>query len=181
MYFQVYFHPTARVYELMLKNIFKRILFLLNTNYLFKTDLTIIKELFNQYSVETYLQLDDYYVNGMILRLQTEKDEILSCLCQDFVNRKLFKYLIVDENNREKTIKIRNYYRLFEAENYFTAGSVVSQEAYKNEKLDLNEILIIDQNNQIKPLTQVSKIVQGLIETGKKSLEIFIYKDYENV
>lgn len=181
MYFQVYFHPTARVYEMMLHNIFKRISYLLKHNYEFKTDISIIANLLEEYTLENYLQLDDYYVNGVILRFQNEDDKVLSTLCDDFVNRKLFKKIILSNESKNEVTQIKKYYSDKGLEEYFTASSIVSQEAYKKEKLNLEEILIIDKNNKIKTLPEVSKIVSGLIETSKKSIEIFIYKEIKNV
>lgn len=177
MYFQVYFHPTARVYELMLKNIFNRIKDLFKVNYEFNTDISMIKSLFTNYSVSEYLKLDDFYVNGLILRFQDEKDEILSTLCKDFMNRKLFKKIIVDESTEDDVNKILKQYQELNLDKYYTSFSTVSQEAYKSESFNLNEILIIDKNNNVKPLEEVSSIVLGLLETSKKTIKIFVYKD----
>lgn len=85
MYWQVYYHPVARAYELLLQSIYKRVYDLttnnLNINASVSALINVIKD---SNDLDSYVLLDDSYVNGMIKQLTSVDDEILKDLALSF-------------------------------------------------------------------------------------------------
>ncbi|WLR50760.1 HD domain-containing protein [Bacillus tianshenii] len=93
MYWQVYFHPVTRSAEVILSKIFRRVKKLFDEDYHFLYEPLHFYAFFEgDVSLQDYLRLDESIVLYYFQMWQEEKDEILSDLCQRFVNRKLFKY-----------------------------------------------------------------------------------------
>ncbi|MGL4950026.1 MAG: HD domain-containing protein, partial [Anaeroplasmataceae bacterium] len=61
MYLQIYFHPVARSFELLLQSIYKRIIDLNKTNYKFECSVIDFLNVIKNKDINSYLFLDDYY------------------------------------------------------------------------------------------------------------------------
>ena len=106
MYWQVYYHPTARSYEHLLQVIFKRVKDLYQEGFEFKSDIRyILPFLKQQVSVQEYIDLDEASVFHIFKEFTKEDDFILSDLSSRFLNRKLFKYKQL-KDQRIKTIRL---------------------------------------------------------------------------
>ncbi|MDE7263195.1 MAG: HD domain-containing protein [Anaeroplasmataceae bacterium] len=185
MYFQVYYHPVSRAYELLLESIYERIRDLteqrISIDANIESFLNVIK---NNNDVLSYIELDDAYVNGFIKQLMKSSDSILRFLANAFNHRKLFKYLDLANHPDPKLIEdIKK--KSVENPNgkYFYFENSVSAVAYlqtknnqKNE--DLLAIKVILPNQEIKNLDEYSPIVHSLVSSSYKRVErIYYFED----
>jgi len=114
MYQQVYFHKTIRSAERLVKLIFERLVDLFRagkTPVFFPDPLPILVESAgSRLSVRAYLRLDDQFMVTCFAQWALEKsDEILADLCRRYMDRDLFKTVLVDP------AKIRDGLRYAEA------------------------------------------------------------------
>ena len=121
MYFQVYYHPVARSYEVVLESIYERIKDLSQKNYRFEANLTsFLNVINNNDDLESYLELDDAYVQGFIKQLEHSKDKILAKLCKAILNRHLFKCIDLANDPEEAEIEsIKNRYKDSDSKYFF--------------------------------------------------------------
>ena len=167
MYFQVYYHPVARAYELLLEGIYKRIKDLTEENK--KVDANInefIRVIKDNSRILDYIALDDAYVNGFVTQLINSDDEILSTLAKAFLNRKLFKYLDVKDD-----IDVSKYYK----NKYYFNESSVSAVAYLANKEAVDSIKLLTENGQIVKLEDYSPIIKSLAESSYKKVKRIYY------
>ncbi|WP_340640773.1 HD domain-containing protein [Massilimicrobiota timonensis] len=93
MYWQVYYHPTARSYEHLLQSVFQRVKDLYYDGYVFQTHLHyLIPMLEHRFQVSDFVDLDEAVILYYFKEFTREKDFILSDLSSRFLNRHLFKY-----------------------------------------------------------------------------------------
>jgi HD superfamily phosphohydrolase len=176
MYWQIYYHPVARSYEIILESIYKRIKDLILEGKKIDADVKSLINVFKNKDLESYIDIDDAYVNGMIKQLTKSKDYILSDLCNAFMNRRLFKYshLKTEDNN----YILEEYSKNKELLEYYYKEDYVSQVTYLTylnygKDFDINNILIFEDDKLI-PLEEYSPIVKGLLHSGtKKERRIF--------
>lgn len=109
MYWQVYFHPVTRSSDILIRQIFRRAEELYREGYRFAFLLPQLRSLFERkMTVEVYLSLDDASVQTAFGQWQHEEDELLADLCRRFLNRRLYKYIAVDNNERPFLDELRN-------------------------------------------------------------------------
>ncbi|MDD4203581.1 MAG: HD domain-containing protein [Acholeplasmataceae bacterium] len=176
MYWQVYYHPVARSYEIMLEKIFLRIYDLIEQNKLNDEYTTLIKKVIeSNVTLDAYLELDDFYVNAFIKKYAHHKDSILSELCSSFLDRKLFDYLEFKENNLTKISEVVKRYK---DNPYFIEEEVVSQKTYliKDYDIKAEDILILTKEQAVKPIDEVSPIIKGLVSSGIKTERKLYFK-----
>ena len=177
MYFQVYYHPIARSYESILENIYKRVNDLVlagkEIDAPIETFLNVIK---NNSDIESYIDLDDAYVNGFIKQFTKSNDEILKKLALCFVNRHLYKYIdLADEPEEEELLAIKNRYN-DEVRKYYYLESRVEGVAYSiYKKSNINDIKVLLPNGKIKSLEQYSPIVKSLSTSSVKTVNRIYY------
>lgn len=99
MYMQVYFHPASRAMEVLLQNLLKRAkaLYPQQQAYFEKTSPCLIPFFEKSYSLQDYLYLDDGVMNTYFQSWMTSDDAILADLANRFINRKLFKSVILTQ------------------------------------------------------------------------------------
>lgn len=177
MYWQVYYHPKARAYEVILGKIYLRIHELLEENYHFGYDVTALKRIMqNREDLEAYYQIDDYYMNGLIAYLTKCDDPILSTLAKDFFNRSIWSYLDATKENENQINQIKKAYK--NQAKYYTHTSTVEQSAYRESDKNLgDQIYIFLKTGEIKPLSAHSSIIHSLITTSIKEDPKFFYKE----
>lgn len=180
MYWQVYFHPTGKAYELLLESIYKRIKNLVDQNVYIDAHIeSLIDVIKDNNDIESYLDLDDSYINGMIKQLIDSSDKILNVLANNFQNRKLFKYIDMNESTSVETVpELKSKYKNTKDGKYFYYESTFSQTAYlhvdQSVKYNPNQINIMLETGDVISLEEYSPIIKGLIRTSpKKSLRIF--------
>lgn len=182
MYWQIYYHPKARSYEIILESIYARIKDMLIEGIKVEADVTSLKKVFFEHDLESYIDIDDSYVNGFIKQLTKTRDLVLNDLCNAFMDRKLFKhYNVRFEENDEVAESIFKEYSANDVliRYYFKEDRVkqVTYLSYMNTGSDtnVNNILILTEDEQIVPLEEYSPIVAGLIQSGQKSERKIFY------
>ena len=179
MYFQVYYHPVARAYECLLESIYKRIKDLVNDNVCVDAAVSaFINVIKNNDDIESYIELDDAYVNGFIKQLTKSKDNILNTLANAFQNRNLFKFIeLANEPDEEFIKEIKEKYM---NNKYYYREATVSAVAYlHSKKSDINDIKVLLPNGDVKSLDKYSNIVKSLSQSSYKSVDRIYYFEGE--
>ena len=182
MYWQVYYHPVTRSFENILESIYRRISDLIKEGKKLNTNVDIlINVLNNNYDINSYIELDDAYVNGMIKQCVNSSDPILSQMCTDFMDRNLFEYIDLDLNEDEKLVEgIINKFTSDEIlkRYYYAVDSVRQVTYYQNTQstFDVKNIFILTPSNKLVALDEFSKVMHGLIESGNKESKKIYYK-----
>lgn len=187
MYWQVYFHPVTRSAEVILSKIFHRAKYLYENNYIFTLEPTHFISFFNERpSIEEYLKLDEAIVFYYFQLWQEENDDILSDLCERFMNRRLFQYIDFNPNKQVKQVKRLTalFHRVGIDPDYYLVVDSSSDLPYdfyrpgeEEERLPINLQM---PNNELKELSRHSDIVEAI--SGKKRTDHKLYfpGDYLN-
>lgn len=177
MYFQVYYHPVARSYECILEGIYNRIKDLVKEGKSVDASIESFLNVLNSADdIISYIDLDDAYVNGFIKQLTKSSDPILNKLSNAFQNRKLFKF--IELNNEPSNEDLNRIKQLHDEINkrYFYRESKVSAVAYLHSKTsDINDIKVLLPSGDVKSLDQYSHLIDGLTKSSFKSLERIYY------
>ncbi|MDV3198400.1 MAG: HD domain-containing protein [Vigna little leaf phytoplasma] len=195
MYKQVYGHLKVRGYTVILEKIFLRIKYLLSEkkNVLNNFDIILqpLKKFILQHSekmqknnldlslnyIETYLEIDDFYINGLIIYLKDVNDEILRNLCFDFLNRHIWTY---DDNKptvyNKSTEEEKKYY-FYHDKN----PKLPYKKNFQEDAKDIGEILIQSSNKETSKLKKESSLLKKLIKEEKNNNvnNKFFYRNYK--
>lgn len=172
MYWQVYFHVGTRAYELILEKIYLRVKDLIEKEN-FK-GAKLLKDLNNNpEDLETYLKIDDNYINGLVSEYRESDDQILKVLANDFINRNIW----------ENTEAYSDLARKIKAESdstylkYFTQTTTAYELTYQEDLENLaNNIYILKKDGTISTLALESEIIKSLLKSGVKSDERFFFR-----
>ena len=184
MYWQVYYHPTARSYEHLLQCVFQRVKDLYREGYDFQTQLDyFIPMLENRVQVQDFVDLDEAVVLYYFKEFRHEKDLILSDLASRFLNRHLFKYMQLknlDDLKRIKDIaKDKGYHP-----DYYIVSDNQKQIPYLHygESGELSEIEILDSEGSLSPLPMKSEIVSAILNSKrfKSDQKVFFPKEIKD-
>lgn len=96
MYWQIYFHPIGRSYELVLAALIGRLRTLRTQGYQFQIEPTLIFALMDQGQVidlATYLLIDENTIYYYVTMMTQESDQVLAAIAQRFLNRQLLQYI----------------------------------------------------------------------------------------
>ena len=154
MYWQVYLHKTVLSAEYLLVNILRRAKELAsNGEKLFCTPALQVF-LYNKYDkkafsqnhelLDVFAQLDDYDIFACVKVWMGCHDFILSTLCKNLINRKLYKVKVQDVPFTDEIVnmqkkKIQRKYKLKESEvDYFVFSHTVKNDAYCPDKIRIN-------------------------------------------
>lgn len=180
MYWQVYFHPVSRSAEVILTKILHRAKQLYENNYSFKNEPLHFYTFFtDKVTLEDYLKLDESIILYYFQIWQEEDDDILSDLCQRFVNRNLFKYAEFDPAKEYK--KLAELTRLFEKagidpEYYLVvdSSSDLPYDFYRpGEEEERLPIHLLMKSGELKELSRESEIVDAI--SGKRRTDHKLY------
>lgn len=184
MYWQVYYHPTARSYEHLLQCVLQRVKDLYREGYDFQTQLDyLIPMLENRVQVQDFVDLDEAVVLYYFKEFRHEKDFILSDLASRFLNRHLFKYMQLknlDDLKRIKDIaKDKGYHP-----DYYIVSDNQKQIPYLHygESGELSEIEILDSEGSLSPLPMKSEIVSAILNSKrfKSDQKVFFPKEIKD-
>lgn len=180
MYFQVYYHPVSRAYELILESIYTRIKDLVKNKK--KVDATIdsfLNVLNDSDDIISYIDLDDSYVNGFIKQLTKSSDPILNKLSNAFMNRHLFKFIeLTNEPSVELINSIKEKYNFPDAKYYYKEVSVSAVAYLHSKKSDINDIKVLLPNGGVKSLDKYSLIIKSLRSSSYKEIgRIYYFED----
>lgn len=177
MYWQVYYHPVARAYEVNLEKIYKRIRALLLTDYPFESNVGPLKRIMKDTNdLDAFIEIDDFYINGLIASFLKSKDTILRNLAHDFMNRRIWKYINDTEENQEEIKTIKASYQSEELD-YYTSYRTVQNSTYLDGGEGFGDkIYILLENGRISSLIDQSKIIESLMSSGTKKDPKFFYR-----
>jgi len=177
MYWQVYYHPVSRAYEVILEKIYQRVKDLCLEGYDFKSNIIPLKKVIeNPNDLKHYIIIDDFYMNGLIASFTFSDDEILRNLSTDFLNRHIWDYL---DDNKENNQKIKDIKLSYSEDTlkYYTAEKSVSNLTYVDGGKNFGDkIYILQPNGEITTLKDASQIIKSLVDSGKRSDPKFFYR-----
>lgn len=184
MYWQVYYHPTARSYEHLLQSIFQRVKDLYYDGYVFQTHLHyLIPMLEHRFQVSDFVDLDEAVILYYFKEFTREKDFILSDLSSRFLNRHLFKYKQLKSQKDLMSIKA-----IAQAKGYHPDYYIVSDNQkqipylHYGESGELSEIEILDSEGCLSPLPMKSEIVSAILNSKrfKSDQKVFFPKEIKD-
>jgi uncharacterized protein len=182
MYWQVYLHPVATSFEVILTKILARVKDLYNSGYHFETHIKALIPFLNKETItnEEYCKLDDSTLNYYFEQFRYEQDAILSELGACFTNRRLFAYIDINDNCdylkeidkiESDAMKRKYYFAIQESNSSFYK--------YYGE-LNTQSIIVKTKNNELKDLHQVSPLVSALIhlDDEESDKKLYYHKQY---
>ncbi|MDI6452222.1 HD domain-containing protein [Peloplasma aerotolerans] len=177
MYWQVYYHPVSRAYEVVLEKIYLRVKDLLLSGFKFEGNVDPLKRVIdNPNDLSSYIEIDDFYINGLIASFTKSKDNILKELSLDFLNRRIWGYINDTLENKNKIEELKNYFKPEELK-YFTSHRTVENSTYKDDEEKFGDkIYILLDNGKISTLKEQSKIIESLMLSGTKTDPKFFYR-----
>lgn len=184
MYWQVYYHPTARSYEHLLQSVFQRVKDLYYDGYVFQTHLHyLIPMLEHRFQVSDFVDLDEAVILYYFKEFTREKDFILSDLSSRFLNRHLFKYQQLKSQKNLMSIKA-----IAQAKGYHPDYYIVSDNQkqipylHYGESGELSEIEILDSEGCLSPLPMKSEIVSAILNSKrfKSDQKVFFPKEIKD-
>lgn len=184
MYWQVYYHPTARSYEHLLQSIFQRITDLYQGGYHFHTDLHYLLPLLKgRMSVKDFVCLDEAVILFYFQEMSRENDFILRDLSSRFLNRRLFKYMQLKSQNDLQMMKETAKKKGYDPQYYIMTDSQ-KQIPYLHygESGELSEIEILDTDGHLSPLPSKSEIVAAILNSKqfKSDQKVFFPKEIKD-
>ncbi|MCR3906105.1 MAG: HD domain-containing protein [Tenericutes bacterium] len=177
MYWQVYYHPVSRAYEVVLEKIYLRVKDLLLSEFKFEGNVDPLKKVIdNPNDLSSYIEIDDFYINGLIASFTKSKDTILRELALDFLNRRIWGYINDTDENQMKIEEIKNSFKKEELK-YYISHRTVENSTYKDDEEKFGDkIYILLDNGQISTLKDQSKIIESLMLSGTKTDPKFFYR-----
>lgn len=191
MYWQVYLHKTVLSAEYLLVNILKRAKEIASkkegkrnkaSGDLFCTP-ALHEFLYNKHDkktfskkpelLSTFAKLDDNDIFTSVKVWASHNDFTLSTLCENLVNRKLYKVIIQNEPFSDEVVndlktKVKKKYKLNDAQvDYFVFSHDVTNDAYRPDKIRIN---ILSKDGKIADITDASDqaYIAALQKTVKK-------------
>ena len=184
MYWQVYYHPTARSYEHLLQSVFQRVKDLYYDGYVFQTPLHYLSPMLeHRFQVSDFVDLDEAVILYYFKEFTREKDFILSDLSSRFLNRHLFKYKQLKSQKDLMSIKA-----IAQAKGYHPDYYIVSDNQkqipylHYGESGELSEIEILDSEGCLSPLPMKSEIVSAILNSKrfKSDQKVFFPKEIKD-
>lgn len=178
MYLQVYFHPVSRSAEAVLNHILQRAKHLYMSDYRFDFDPRPFIPFFEKnISLEDYISLDESILLTYFQLWMNEEDAILKDLCTRFVNRRLFQYS--DLNDEQDAARYEKLQQLFREANidptYYLVADSTSDDFYKAGTK--HPIMIMMPNGELKELSEVSLIVDAVAGKLKPDKKLYYPRD----
>ena len=166
MYWQVYLHPDAKSYEILIQKFFKRYEEIRNQeiNPIFEP---LYKE---EMDLDDFFLLDEYRLMVGIQESLQSKDSILKDFAQRILNRKLFEWIEQPDKKEEEMILEKLKANGWNPDYYFYESYSKSQAylPYKEEE-ESSIIWVLDLKNNLFPLSEQSEIVKALLKMETKA------------
>ncbi len=188
MYWQVYLHKTSVAAERMLVNILKRAKELAQNGVDLFASPALHYFLYNTIDKKSFLNSDDALQNFVMLDDSdlvcaikvwgSHSDTVLSILCSDFTNRRLFKVEInptmVDQAVYNENLELyASHFGISKAEaGYFLGDEIVTTDTYSPED---DSIQILLKNGTVKDVADVSDMLNIQVLTKKVEKHFYCY------
>ncbi|CAH1226913.1 HD domain-containing protein [Paenibacillus sp. JJ-223] len=177
MYWQIYFHPVTRSSEIILRQIFKRAKQLMKQKFNFRFMLDPLPQLFEgSLSVKEYLQLDEALIQTAFMQWRKENDAILRELCERFMDRRLYKYVEIEQHDVALMDDIRKAFAEVGLEPEYDVEidfpTDLPYDVFRPDESTEKQILLLDRQDKLHELSEVSDIVRSIsgIQRGKHHL-----------
>ncbi len=182
MYWQVYFHPTTRSGEVILKKIFKRASQLCYQKKEVYHTPALKNILMNNLNVKDYLMLDDALIFTVLRYWQDSSDFILADLSSRILNRRLLKRTDIQLTD-ELYLKV---YQLFkeiglEPEYYLILDhpSHIPYDYYQpGDKDNTDPIFLKNKQSNIAELSELSAPVQAIAGKREAVYNLYYPRDF---
>lgn len=177
MYWQVYLHPVARSYEIIVSMLFSRMKEIWQKDPSFFHDLSMFCSFLSddEVSIKSCIR----WMNQLVLYgcslLLGKKDRILRDLSQRILDRRLFEYV---EYSAERLTDIKERTRQYGYDpRYYVYLDHVMQRPYSPYKgrKDSHVIWIVDEDGKLSELSEKSAIVHALIHADVKEQQLIYY------
>jgi len=189
MYWQIYFHPVTRSSEIILRQILRRAKELHGEGYTFAWLPEPMKHLLeNTLSVKHYLKLDEALVQSTFMQWIEEPDALLSDLCDRFLNRRLYKYVTLDNPDEELLNELSDWlssigmipaYHMEVDFPFDLPYDVYRPDQKEGEKQGKAPILLLDEQDEISEISVQSDIVRSI--TGLHQGQYHLYYPEEAI
>ena len=180
MYFQVYYHPVSRAYECILEGIYERIKDLSKEKGYFSDCVReFLNVINNKNDIESYIQIDDAYVNGFIKSFTKSDDPILNKLSNALMDRHLFTHIdINDDSDLEFIDKLKKSYDRPLGKYFYREVSVSGVAYLKSKNSDIYDIKVLLPDGRVKSIDKYSPIIKSLATSSSKTLDrIYYFED----
>ena len=166
MYWQVYLHPDAKSYEILIQKFFKRYELLRD-----EEENPIFEPLYkDEMSMEDFFLLDEYRLMVGIQNSLQSKDPILADFARRILNRKLFDWIEQPSEKEEADILCKLEKNGWDPDFYFYESYSQSQAYLPYTEEEENSIIwVLDIRNNLFPLSEKSEIVQALLKMETKA------------
>ena len=177
MYWQVYLHPVARSYEIIVSMLFSRMKEIRQKDPSFFHDLSMFVPFLSddEVSIQKLHQMDESAVLYGCSLLLGKKGRILRDLSQRILDRRLFEYV---EYSAERLTDIKERTRQYGYDpRYYVYLDHVMQRPYSPYKgrKDSHVIWIVDEDGKLSELSEKSAIVHALIHADVKEQQLIYY------
>ncbi|WP_276813442.1 HD domain-containing protein [Faecalibaculum rodentium] len=168
MYWQVYLHPVARAYEVMLQLFFDRY-----SEVRSQLKIDLLENVFRLSELTCFLELDDYRLVTGLQQASVSDDRILADLADRLLNRRLFDW--IEEPDTSQEFQIRQ--RLEQAglpTLFYLREDVSGSKVYLPYHEDRAQIRVLCADGEVRNLSHQSAIVSAL-DTMKPSVSRRLY------
>lgn len=168
MYWQVYLHPVARAYEVMLQLFFDRY-----SEVRSQLKIDLLENVFHLSELTCFLVLDDYRLVTGLQQASVSDDRILADLADRLLNRRLFDW--IEEPDPSQEFQIRR--RLEQAglpTLFYLREDVSGSKVYLPYHEDRAQIRVLCADGEVRNLSHQSAIVSAL-DTIKPSVSRRLY------
>lgn len=168
MYWQVYLHPVARAYEVMLQLFFDRY-----SEVRSQLKIDLLENVFHLSELTCFLVLDDYRLVTGLQQASVSDDRILADLADRLLNRRLFDW--IEEPDPSQEFQIRQ--RLEQAglpTLFYLREDVSGSKVYLPYHEDRAQIRVLCADGEVRNLSHQSAIVSAL-DTMKPSVSRRLY------
>jgi HD superfamily phosphohydrolase len=178
MYWQVYFHPVTRSSEIVLRQILRRASELHKDGFKFGFMLQPIRGLLEgSINLNHYLMLDEAMLQTAFGQWTEEKDELLVDLCRRFLNRRLYKYIQLEQKDQAWLEEIRQQWlQIGLNPDYHMEVDTPTDSPYDvykpgalPDENDKPPILLLDEQEQLTEISVKSDIIRSIagLQKGK--------------
>lgn len=178
MYWQVYYHPTARSFEQLLVMVFKRVSDLYQDGFDFECDLRYLLPFLKQeWDHKDYFNLDETVVQYYFRCFSDSKDPILADLAGRFLNRHLLKHQDYHTHQEVEALKQQAMQKGYDP-TYYIITDNQKQVPYKHYGTDqsIEDIKILMEDKvTIKDLPEVSEIVDAIVRSKRNKVDKKVY------
>lgn len=179
MYWQVYYHPVARSYESILTMLFHRM------KEVYKTNPGLIQEckMFIPFlidkipTVQDHFKLDEAAALYGFTLLSESPDPILSDLSSRLLNRRLFIYATLHNDGEVSNIMRDVEKRGYDPKYYVTSDAAYQRPYQPYQSLGGHNIWVLSEENEVKELSEVSLIVQAIVNGKSKEDKKIFYPE----